>query len=44
LARVIAYEAILELLSQLDDEYVQNPDAWVINLVAQKCHRHRAAA
>ncbi len=43
-ARVIAYEAILELMSQLDDERVQNPDAWIINLAARKCQQRQAAA
>jgi len=43
-AKVIAFEALLELMNHLDDKRVQNPDAWVINLVAQKCHQHQARA
>jgi len=43
-ASMIAYEAILELLSQLDNKGVKNPDSWVINLVAEKCQQYRMTA
>lgn len=44
IARVIAFEALLELMNHLDDKTVKNPDAWIINLVAQKCHQRQARA
>ena len=43
-ARIIAFEALLELMKHLDLKKDKNPDAWIINLVAQKCYQHRARA
>ncbi len=43
-ARIIAYEAILELFVQLDYRKVKNPDIWIINLVAEKCQHYRTNA